>query len=104
MAKPIKPNTERIIKAGLISKSVAPHKAPYRTSKLIFFMDWCKKCGLCTVICPNNALVQNKKGRPELIDEDKCKLCSNCWRICPDFAIAKNPEALTDENIGDQEE
>ena len=98
MAKPVKPSADRIIKSGLVSKPEAPKTAPHLTGKLIFFPGWCKKCGLCTVVCPTNALKQQKDGTPYLEDPEKCKLCSLCWRICPDFAIVKNPETGEEEH------
>ncbi len=98
MGKPIKPSADRLIKSGLISRPSAPQKSPRHTDKLIFFPDWCKKCGLCTAVCPTGALKQNGHDNPVLPDQDKCRLCSLCWRICPDFAIVKNPEFEDKEN------
>ena len=97
MAKPVKPTLDRIIKSGLVSKPSAPGICHGKSGKLIFFSDWCKKCGLCVSICPHNALRQNEQGSPALDDDEKCRLCSLCWRICPDFAIIKNPD-LDDVN------
>ncbi|MCP4713612.1 MAG: 4Fe-4S dicluster domain-containing protein [Deltaproteobacteria bacterium] len=95
--KPVKPSADRVIKSGLIAKPHAPQEAPHLTGKLLFFPGWCKRCGLCTVVCPNNALTQSSDGSPLLEDPKKCKLCSLCWRTCPDFAIIKNPDAEEEE-------
>lgn len=92
MVKPVKPAADRLIKSGLVSKPSAPQEAPHLAGKIIFFPGWCKKCGLCEVVCPTGALKSEKDGSPALADPQKCKLCSLCWRICPDFAIVKNPE------------
>ncbi len=92
MAKPAKPPIDRIIKSGLVSKPAAPQAEPHFAGKLIFFPGWCKKCGLCTVVCHSEALKQHKDGTPYLADAKKCTLCSLCWRTCPDFAIVKNPD------------
>ena len=92
MKNSFKPPADRIIKSGIISRPKAPQIAPYLTGKLIFFPGWCKKCGLCTVVCPTGAVKQNKDGIPFLAEPDKCKLCSLCWRMCPDFAIVQNSE------------
>ena len=96
MAKPKKPPADRIIKSGIISKGHISSKPKRLTGKLIFFPEWCKKCGICTTVCPVDTLKQGDDGTPYLEDEDKCKLCSLCWRICPDFSIVKNPNI--DEN------
>jgi 2-oxoglutarate ferredoxin oxidoreductase subunit delta len=91
MAKPVKPSADRVVKSGLISRPKAPQEASHLAGKLIFFPGWCKKCGLCTVVCPTGTLKFNGEGNPVLAHQDKCKLCSFCWRICPDFAIVMNP-------------
>ena len=96
MAKPVKPSVDRIIKSGLVSRPSAPGKSPGKPGKLIFFTDWCKKCGLCTAICPHGALKQNGQGSP-VLDDEKCRLCSMCWRLCPDFAIVKNSDLEGDD-------
>ncbi len=98
MAKPVKPKAERIIKSGLVSQPSIPIAAPHMKGKLLFFHDWCKRCGLCTVICPHEALVQNVDGTTSLPDQEKCTRCSLCTRICPDFAIVLNKEEKTGED------
>lgn len=92
MPKPAKPPVDRLIKSGIISKPKAPQMPSHLTGKLLLFHGWCKKCGLCTVVCQNGALKQNGSGLPVLAEPEKCRLCSLCWRICPDFAIVKNPD------------
>lgn len=91
MAKTFRPSADRIIKAGLVSKGVSPAD-PYFAGKLIFFRGWCKRCGLCTVVCPVGALRQAADGAPYLDDPQQCRECGLCCRICPDFAIVKNPD------------
>jgi 2-oxoglutarate ferredoxin oxidoreductase subunit delta len=90
MAKPVKPKAESIIKSGLVSQPGAPLAAPHMEGKLLFFHEWCKRCGLCTVICPQGALEQKADGTTFLPDQEKCTQCSLCTRICPDFAIVLN--------------
>ncbi len=96
MVKPAKPPADRIIKSGLVSRPTAPQAASHLVGKLIFFPGWCKKCGLCTVVCPTGALKQEKNGIILLAFPEKCELCSLCWRVCPDFAIVKNPVGKDD--------
>jgi len=48
--------------------------------------NWCKKCGLCSWICPTNAIVEDELRKP-LVNNEKCIGCFQCENICPDFAI-----------------
>lgn len=91
MAKAVKPSANRMIKSGEISAQESVCVTPHLTGKLIFFYSWCKRCGICTMICPTGALMDDENGLPYVAYPDKCKLCSLCWRICPDFAIIRNP-------------
>lgn len=48
--------------------------------------EWCKKCGICCVICPKG--VFQLEDYKILIDNKKCIQCSRCELYCPDFAIS----------------
>ncbi|MCD6418333.1 4Fe-4S binding protein [bacterium] len=91
MAKPVSPPVNRVIKSGETGGEHPAPIVPHFTGKLIFFYSWCKKCGICTMICPVGALAEREDKTPYLAHPDKCTHCSLCWRICPDFAIIKNP-------------
>lgn len=63
-------------------------------AKVIFNVDMCKGCQLCTTVCPKNIVVMsentiNKKGyRPATVsDMDKCIGCGFCATMCPDSVI-----------------
>lgn len=65
-------------------------------AKVIFEVNRCKGCKLCTEVCPKNIVVMlqdqiNEKGfHPAGIleeDMDKCIGCAFCATICPDCVI-----------------
>jgi len=56
-------------------------------SLIIVNKEWCKKCRICIDLCPNNALISDQEGYPEVKDETKCTKCKLCELRCPDFAI-----------------
>lgn len=48
---------------------------------------WCKKCGICVAMCPQEALDNDTEGYPFLARPEKCNQCGQCEWICPDFAV-----------------
>lgn len=102
MAKPLKRSEDTVIQSGATSPEITACVVPKLTGKLIFFYEWCKRCGICTMICPTGALAEQSDGTPYMISSEKCTLCSLCWRICPDFAIMKNPNMEEKENASQQ--
>jgi 2-oxoglutarate ferredoxin oxidoreductase subunit delta len=60
-----------------------------------FFNEWCKCCGICVALCPQNIIDLNDAGYPSVEDMDECTGCRNCEIHCPDFAITvkkRHPE------------
>ncbi|GAH30140.1 unnamed protein product, partial [marine sediment metagenome] len=56
-----------------------------RPNKRLFISSFCKGCGACVKICPNNALsLENGKA---VVDHKLCILCGYCNPVCPEFAI-----------------
>ena len=51
----------------------------------------CKKCGLCTKTCRNNAIFQTPGKYPVFI-KDLCSACGACWIVCPYRAIEPQKE------------
>ena len=91
MTKPTQPSDDRTIQSGITSGPQLVCVAPDLTGKLIFFYEWCKKCGICAMVCPTVALEETPEKIPIMAHPEKCTLCSLCWRMCPDFAIVRNP-------------
>jgi 2-oxoglutarate ferredoxin oxidoreductase subunit delta len=60
-----------------------------------FFNEWCKCCGICVALCPQDIIAVNGTGYPVAEDMDECTGCRNCEIHCPDFAITvkkRHPE------------
>lgn len=62
--------------------------------RVIFDVDRCKGCGLCTTQCPKKIVLMenekiNAKGyHPATVHEmDKCIGCAMCANMCPDSVI-----------------
>ncbi|AMK11870.1 MAG: NIL domain-containing protein [Pseudodesulfovibrio sp.] len=43
----------------------------------------CIHCGVCTAMCPTDALTLNMDDRTIVFDVDKCSACGMCTRVCP---------------------
>ena len=43
----------------------------------------CIHCGLCTAMCPTDALSLDKATKLIVFDVDKCSACGMCTRVCP---------------------
>lgn len=43
----------------------------------------CMHCGMCTSLCPVDALTVDPQTRLVLFDEEKCTACGMCTRVCP---------------------
>lgn len=43
----------------------------------------CVHCGVCTAMCPTDALYLEASDRTVIFDVDKCSACGMCTRVCP---------------------
>ncbi|MGM0645391.1 MAG: NIL domain-containing protein [Thermodesulfobacteriota bacterium] len=49
--------------------------------------DSCIHCGICTALCPTQALSLDHASRQVVFDVEKCTACGACTRICPVHAM-----------------
>ncbi|MGB9683875.1 MAG: CoB-CoM heterodisulfide reductase HdrA2 [Candidatus Bathyarchaeales archaeon] len=57
----------------------------------------CKACGLCTKVCPYNAITLNKELKRVEIVEAACGRCGTCAAECPSDALTQSH--FTDEQV-----
>lgn len=48
---------------------------------------WCKGCGICIALCPEDVYKPDRDGKPVIDQPDRCIWCERCEIYCPDFAI-----------------
>jgi len=60
-------------------------------------VEKCRVCGLCTKVCPYNAITLNKELKRIEIVEAACGGCGTCAAECPSDALTQNH--FTDEQI-----
>ena len=56
-------------------------------AKIIINYEFCKKCGICAVFCPQKVFSFNELAGLKVEEEEKCSACDKCVIMCPDFAI-----------------
>jgi 2-oxoglutarate ferredoxin oxidoreductase subunit delta len=52
-----------------------------------FSAERCKRCGICTHLCPSGAISSDAEGMPGAVDPEACISCRLCEQVCPDFAV-----------------
>ena len=57
-------------------------------SKITIDNVLCKKCGLCTLLCPESIFVQENGSVPKLSRIEACISCGQCVAACPVEAIS----------------
>ncbi|NVN93274.1 MAG: 2-oxoacid:acceptor oxidoreductase family protein [Desulfuromonadales bacterium] len=63
----------------------------WRTERPVLDRALCKRCSLCAIYCPENAITLNREGFPD-IDYQHCKGCLLCVEQCPAHALRAVPE------------
>ncbi|MEM3616357.1 MAG: CoB-CoM heterodisulfide reductase HdrA2 [Candidatus Bathyarchaeia archaeon] len=81
-------------RAGIL---MAKGKVTVEAITPILDMEKCKACGLCTKVCPYNAITLNKELKRIEIVEAACGGCGTCAAECPSDALTQNH--FTDEQI-----
>ena len=58
-----------------------------------FTLERCKRCGICSHFCPQEAIVVRDDGTPFLARPELCNSCGLCEDMCPDWAVClETPE------------
>jgi len=71
-----------VVKGG---SSLAYKTGSWRDQKPVIHPESCKKCGICEMVCPDNAI--HEVNEDYLIDYDYCKGCGLCAYECTFGAI-----------------
>jgi len=74
-------------RAGIL---MAKGKVTVEAITPIFFPEKCKACGLCTKVCPYNAITLDKDSKQIHIVEAACGGCGTCSAECPFGALTQN--------------
>lgn len=53
---------------------------------------WCKRCGICSAVCPTKVFDVLPSGYPVIARMEKCVDCGLCSMLCPDYAIFNEKE------------
>ena len=71
--------------------SLAYKTGSWRNQKPVINYEKCKECGICEMVCPDNAV--SLVGEKYVIDYDYCKGCGLCAYECTAGAISMVFEA-----------
>jgi ferredoxin len=64
----------------LVSQEIKVVAASQRLSR---DEESCMHCGLCTTMCPADALINDAATRKVVFVEESCTACGMCTRVCP---------------------
>jgi heterodisulfide reductase subunit A len=81
-------------RAGIL---MAKGKVTVEAITPIVFSEKCKACGLCTKVCPYNAITLNKDLKRVQVVEAACGGCGTCAAECPFGALTQSH--FTDDQI-----
>ncbi|MEM4704239.1 MAG: CoB-CoM heterodisulfide reductase HdrA2 [Candidatus Bathyarchaeia archaeon] len=89
--------TQASAAAARASILMAKGKVTVEAITPITFSEKCKACGLCTKVCPYNAITLDKNLKKVSIVEAACGGCGTCAAECPFDALTQNH--FTDDQI-----
>ncbi len=56
--------------------------------KFIITLSWCKACGICMALCPQNVLgAEAVTNKVVLLSPENCTGCGLCELACPDYVF-----------------
>ncbi len=58
-----------------------------RARRIVINYSWCKRCGICTDLCPKGVFEPGVDGSPVPRHGEACSGCGLCVLICPDYAV-----------------
>jgi len=68
----------------------------YYDNRIHVKREWCKGCGICTVLCAKKVLLLDNRGKAVVANPVACSGCGNCETHCPDLAIMVDRPAAKD--------
>jgi len=57
-------------------------------------LKWCKRCGICSTVCPKKVFDVLPNGYPRIARMEACIDCGLCYALCPDYAIFTEKEDI----------
>ncbi|MDA8204865.1 MAG: 4Fe-4S binding protein [Thermaerobacter sp.] len=57
------------------------------TPSILINHNYCKKCGICIAVCPEDVYQAGPDGGPIVVQPAQCIWCEQCEMYCPDFAL-----------------
>ncbi|MDR7434097.1 MAG: 2-oxoacid:acceptor oxidoreductase family protein [Armatimonadota bacterium] len=85
--------------AGGIPVDLPPTYGVPRRFRVEIVEAWCKGCGICVRLCPEECLRLDSRERAKVGDPGRCTGCQICQLLCPDFAIAVHEEQVEEASI-----
>lgn len=59
-------------------------------AKIRIDYEQCKRCGICTDLCPKRVFAGQADGTPVIARGNECSECGLCILLCPDYALDWN--------------
>lgn len=72
-----------------------PDVSEHPDDVVYIYEKWCKSCGICYSMCPQDVFTSDKSGLPIVSDPDACTACGLCEILCPDMAITVHKQRPT---------
>jgi len=67
-----------------------------KLKQLVIRREWCKGCGICVALCPQQVLELDAEDKARAVRPEDCICCTLCELRCPDLAITVFTEEADD--------